>query len=394
VLSSYATLTADLQPKAIELLTQRAFWAKPLLAAVGEKRIPSTAINLNQARRLKELKDDELSTLLATHWGQVREGRDPNREQYIATMKSLIRKTPGDAAAGEKAFKKVCAQCHKIYGEGAEVGPDITRNGRNDFTQLLSNVFDPSLVIGAGYRSFTVVTNGGRVLNGLLVEDSPQRVVLKVQGGKQEIIARSDIDEFKVSEISLMPEQLEKQLSQQEIIDLFAFITLDKHPSDPSARRLPGVSQVAPRESQNPAEFPSLVAEILPGFTTTESGENGVGLLAEYRGHDNVLRTHPVSRDKPCVLSMKLTPPADKKTRLVVDVSHDARGDWRLVVRGNGQRMADEMISKETTSNGWKSVTIDLSKFAGQELKLDLVNQANDWAWEYGYWGGARIVSE
>ncbi len=393
-LTFYPKMEPDLQPRAIELLTQRAIWAKSLLQAVADKKIPAAAINLNQARRLKELKDEELTKLLTTHWGQVREGRDPNREQYIANMKTLLRKTPGNEVAGEKAFKKVCAQCHKLYGEGAEVGPDITRNGRNDFTQLLSNVFDPSLVIGAGYRSFTLVTTGGRVLNGLLVEDSPQRVVLKVQGGKQEVIPRSDVEEFVVSEISLMPEQLEKQLSQQEIIDLFAFITLDKHPSDPTAKRLPGVSQVAPRESVNPAEFPSLVAEILPGFSTSESGELGIGLLPEHRGRDNVLRTHPVSKDKPCVLSTKLTPPADKKTRLILDLSHDPRGDWRLVVRGNGQRMADEMISKETCTNGWRTITVDLSKFAGQELKLDLVNQANDWSWEFGYWGGARIVSE
>jgi putative heme-binding domain-containing protein len=394
VLANYPQLAADLQPRAIELLTQRAAWAKELLTAVGEKQIPATAINLNQARRLKDLKDQELTKLLAANWGQVREGRDPNREQYIAEMKSLIRKSPGDEAAGERAFKKVCAQCHKIYGEGAEVGPDITRNGRNDFTQLLSNVFDPSLVIGAGYRSYTVITNGGRVLNGLLAEDSPQRVVLKVQGGKQEVIARSDIDEFNVSEISLMPEQVEKQLTQQEIVDLFAFITLDKHPSDPTARQLPGVTQVAPRESTNAAEYPSIIAEVLPGFTTTESGELGIGLLPEYRGRDNVLRTHPISRDKACILSMKLTPPAGKKTTLILDVSHDPRGDWRLLVVGNGQRMADEMISKETCPNGWRTLTIDLSKFAGEELKLNLFNQANDWAWEFGYWGGAKIISE
>ena len=129
------------------------------------------------------------------------------------------------------------------------MGPEITLNGRNDFNQLLSNVFDPSLVIGAGYRSYTVVTNGGRVLNGLLAENSPQRIVLKVQGGKQEVIARTDIDEFKVNEISLMPEQLEKQLTSQEIVDLFAFISLDKHPSDKSARKLAGAGEGIPKEN-------------------------------------------------------------------------------------------------------------------------------------------------
>lgn len=121
-------------------------------------------------------------------------------------------------------------------------------------------MFDPSLVIGAGYRVCTVVNKAGRVQSGLLVEDSPQRVVLKpaavaaksattttpdapvtVAVGKLEIIPRDDIDEFKINELSLMPEGLEKQLTPQEITDLFAFLTLDKHPREQSARRLPGL---------------------------------------------------------------------------------------------------------------------------------------------------------
>ena len=415
ILTQFAAMEPSLQPSAIELLTQRASWSMRLLAQIGEKKIAATAINLNQARRIQALKDKDLSELLNRHWGQVRDTRNPDRDKVVAEMKSLIRneKTPGDPFAGEKVFKRVCAACHKIYGEGPDIGPDITLNGRNDFNQLLSNVFDPSLVIGAGYRVCTVVTTSGRVQSGLLVEDSLQRVVLKpvdvgaksrtvaasdapvaVAVGKQEVIPRDEIDEFKLNELSLMPEGLEKQLTPQEIIDLFAFITLDKHPKDPSAKRLPGVSAVSPRNSLNPTDFAVMVGEILPGFSTSESGELGVGLLIEHLGRDNVLRTHPVNRDKPCVLSMKLTPPADKKTKLILDVAHDVRGDWRLVVRGNGQRMADEMISKETCSKGWRTLSIDLTKFAGQELKLDLVNQANDWSNEFGYWGGARIVSE
>ncbi|MEK6262538.1 MAG: hypothetical protein AABP62_28410, partial [Planctomycetota bacterium] len=416
ILEKFAAMEPSLQPSAIELLTQRASWSKRLLTQVGEKKIAATAINLNQARRIQALKDKDLSELLNRHWGQVRDTRNPDRDKVVAEMKGLIRKTPGDPFAGEKVFKRVCAACHKIYGEGPDIGPDITLNGRNDFTQLLSNVFDPSLVIGAGYRVCTVVTTSGRVQSGLLVEDSSQRMVLKpaavgrpgdpfnvktvidgtiqVSVGKLEIFPRDEIDEFKLNELSLMPEDLEKQLTSQEIIDLFAFITLDKHPKDPSAKRLPGVSAVSPRNSLNPADFPSMVNEILPGFSTSESGELGLGLLTEHLGRDNVLRTHPVSRDKPCVLSIKLTPPADKKTKLILDVAHDARGDWRLVVRGNGQRMADEMISKETCSKGWRTLTVDLTKFAGQELKLDLVNQANDWSNEFGYWGGARIVTD
>ena len=256
VLTRYAKLDPELQPSAIELLTQRASWSKQLLSQVGEKKIVATAINVNQARRIQALKDADLSALLSRHWGQVRDTRSPDREKVVAEMKSLIRQQPGDPFAGEKVFKRVCAACHKIYGEGPDIGPDITLNGRNDFNQLLSNVFDPSLVIGAGYRVCTVVNKAGRVQSGLLVEDSPQRVVLKpvavaakaanttdspVIVGKLEIIPRDDIEEFKINELSLMPEGVEKQLSPQEITDLFAFLVLDKHPKDQSAKRLSGV---------------------------------------------------------------------------------------------------------------------------------------------------------
>ncbi|HET6422681.1 MAG TPA: PVC-type heme-binding CxxCH protein [Planctomycetaceae bacterium] len=394
VVRSLPTLPAELQPKAIELLTQRPVWAKTLLKAVGDKKVAATAINVNQARRLYDTKDTEVRELLAKHWGQVREGRSPDRDKIIAEMRSLIRQSPGDAMKGEAAFKKVCAQCHKLYGEGAEVGPDITLNGRNDYTQLLSNVFDPSLVIGAGYRSYTVVTVGGRVINGLLVEESPQRIVLKVQGGKQEIIPRDDIDEFKVSEISLMPEQLEKQLSPQEIIDLFAYITLDKPPHDPTARRLSGVYDVAPRSSESATDFAAIFQEVAPGFTQVTSGEGGVALLKEHMGRPGVVRTHPISRDKPADMSGKFAIPAGKKTTLLIDVSHDPRGDWRLVVSGPNGRLLDEMVSKATCKDGWATFNVDLSRYAGQETTLRMWNQANDWSYEFAYWGSVRMVNE
>jgi putative heme-binding domain-containing protein len=78
------------------------------------------------------------------------------------------------------------------------------------------------------------------VLTGLLVEDSPQRVVLKLPGGKVEAVPRADVEEQFVSQVSLMPEGVEKQLKPQEIADLFAFLVLDKPPTDPGAKKIPG----------------------------------------------------------------------------------------------------------------------------------------------------------
>ena len=84
-------------------------------------------------------------------------------------------------------------------------------------------------------------------MTGLLAEDGKERVVLKIQGGKLETIARDQIDEIKTSALSLMPEEIEKQFTPQEIADLFAFLCLDKPPSDPTARPLPGAGRMRRR---------------------------------------------------------------------------------------------------------------------------------------------------
>jgi putative heme-binding domain-containing protein len=241
VLKSYGELAGDVRPKAIELLTQRPSWTRELIAAIERKKIPPEALNVNQLRKLQASKDPATVERVTKIWGRVRTERNPQREQVINQMRTFLQQTPGDPHAGAVVYKKVCGQCHKLFGEGQEVGPDITVNGRASFEQLLSNVFDPSLVIGDSYQARTVVTADGRILVGLLVEDNPQRVVLKTQGGKLETIARDNIEQLEVSKLSMMPEDLEKQLQPQELADLFAYITLDKPPSDPNARQLPGM---------------------------------------------------------------------------------------------------------------------------------------------------------
>jgi putative heme-binding domain-containing protein len=240
VLGKFQQLEPELQPRAIELLTQRPEWAKLLLEAIGRKEVPAESLNVNQVQRLLASRDKELVALIAAKWGAVRTERNPEREKVVADVRKLLQTKHGDAAAGQLVFKKVCGQCHKIHGEGQDVGPDITANGRASFDQLLSNVLDPSLVIGAGYQARLVITRDGRSLTGLVAEDSPERIVLKEQGGKLDTIPRADVDSITVSKLSLMPEGLEKQLTEKELVDLFEFLLWDKPPSDPSAKHLPG----------------------------------------------------------------------------------------------------------------------------------------------------------
>lgn len=396
LINLYDALDAEQKPRVIEVLTARTAWSKSLLAAVESKQLSRDALNANQVRKLLASGDKEIAELVVKTWGSIRTERDPAREETIAAMRKLIRSTPGDPHKGQELFKKLCGQCHKIHGEGQEVGPDITLNGRGNFEQLLSNVFDPSLVIGASYQARTVITDDGRVLSGLLVEDNDQRIVLKQQGGKLETIARGDVDEISVSPLSLMPEGIEKQYQPQEIVDLFAFLTLDKPPRDSTARKIPGTVEPKPRDELDPAKYGEVLDEVLPGFTTQRSGENGVGLVKSHLGREYVLRTHPVDKNQPCVLAREVALPEGKRSRLVVSVSHHAQpqGDWQLVVKADGKTVHQQDVGHQTVTDGWADISVDLSKFAGKTVRLELLNQPTGWNYEFGYWSRAEIVSE
>jgi putative heme-binding domain-containing protein len=240
VLAKYPTLDPQLKPLAVDLLLERGPWARKLLDAVLAGKLPRSTLDANHLRKILESNDREAIWAVEKAWGTVRGERDPRREQVVAEMGEYLRGHPGDPEAGRAVFKRLCAQCHAIYGEGETLGPDLTSNGRGSFDQLLASVFDPSLVIGQPYRTTTVVTEGGRSLTGLVAEDSDRRIVLALPGGGKEVIPRIDVKYTRTSELSMMPEGIETILDRRELADLFAFLALDRPPGDPRARPIPG----------------------------------------------------------------------------------------------------------------------------------------------------------
>ena len=164
-----------------------------------------------------------------------------DRAQVVNEMtRFLLKDARGDARRGIAVWNKVCGQCHRLHDTGFDVGPALTSNGRGSFEQLIVSVFDPSLVIGNAYQSLSVLTTDGRVINGIVTERSDSRLVLKVQGGKTEVLPQDDIEEVRENPNSLMPTGLEDQLSKQEIADLFALLSLKNPPGSPDNEPIPG----------------------------------------------------------------------------------------------------------------------------------------------------------
>jgi putative heme-binding domain-containing protein len=239
LLAAYPKMAPELQPLAIDLIMQREKWARKLLDAVLANKFPRGVLNANHLRKILESNDRDALWAVEKAFGKVREERNPERERVVAEMGAYFRNNLGDPHRGQTVFKNLCGQCHSIYGEGGKLGPDITSNGRATFEQLLSNVFDPSLVIGPAYQVTTVVTKDGRNLTGLVAEDNDQRTVLKLPGEGEEVVAHQNIKYTRVSKLSMMPEGIETLLDPKDLSDLFAFLALDQPPSDANAKLIP-----------------------------------------------------------------------------------------------------------------------------------------------------------
>jgi putative heme-binding domain-containing protein len=95
-------------------------------------------------------------------------------------------------------------------------------------------------VIGTDYQVSTVVTKDGRNLTGLIVENNERRVVIRMAGESEETVPRNNVEYMRLSKLSMMPEGVENVFSKKDLCDLFAFLSLDRPPTDPAAKPIPG----------------------------------------------------------------------------------------------------------------------------------------------------------
>ena len=142
------------------------------------------------------------------------------------------------------------------------------------------------------------------------------------------------------------------------------------------------------------AQLQPAVDAVFPGWTLSHCGPDmDPGRRDAYRGRKNVFMTHPLNREVGAVLSRTVDVPAGKQTALRLVVANDDRGDWVLVVKAGGKALLEKPVNQQTTAGGWETVRVDLSGFAGKQVKLELVNQADGWSWEAGYWAEIAVES-
>lgn len=228
LLDRYSEFGPPVRAAVRKLLLARRTSAALLLAAVDEGRLSAAEIPLDELRLVALHKDADLDAAVRRHWGNVSSGTPEERLAEMRRLANDLRAARGDAAAGKSVYQKFCAKCHKLFGEGQAVGPDLTTANRHDRDYLLVSLVDPSAVIRREYMSHVVQTTDGRVLAGLIVSQSAASLTLADAKGERITVPRDEIDAIEESPVSLMPDNLYRQLSPQELRDLFAFLQAEQ----------------------------------------------------------------------------------------------------------------------------------------------------------------------
>jgi putative membrane-bound dehydrogenase-like protein len=135
----------------------------------------------------------------------------------------------GDATRGREIFiakATACASCHTVAGQGGRVGPDLTKIGAiRKQRDLLEAIMFPSASFARGYRSWSIITDRGRVHTGLITRESTDSLVLRKSDLSEVRILRSSIEEMRESTTSVMPDGLYQRLTDQDLSDLLTYLS-------------------------------------------------------------------------------------------------------------------------------------------------------------------------
>jgi putative heme-binding domain-containing protein len=173
------------------------------------------------------------AAISASPWGDVRQAAaevlplpKARGGASLPPVAELV-KRKGDAKAGRAVFAGTgtCGKCHVVNGEGKSVGPDLSGIGAKlSPLALYESILAPSAAISHNYETWTVVTDDGRSFTGLLVSQTDEAVTLRGADGVDATLPAGEVEELVRQPISLMPADLATALTEQELVDLVAWL--------------------------------------------------------------------------------------------------------------------------------------------------------------------------
>ncbi len=220
ILEAWPGLTPRVRAAAAEALLARADRALHVLGAIEAGAFPASELDPARLRLLAENNDERVRAKATLLLERLAVGR---RQEVVAAYRPALT-LPADPARGREVFKQRCAACHRVQGVGYEIGPNLATLKNRGPETILVNVLDPSREVNPQYVNYVLVTTDGRVITGLLADETATSVTLKRAENASDTILRVDIEELRSSGLSLMPDGMEKDIDQQAMADLIAYL--------------------------------------------------------------------------------------------------------------------------------------------------------------------------
>ena len=222
LLKKYPALDAEEKREAVLTLSARPRYGRMLNQALKDRSIPKSDVPVYVARQLRRV----VGSGFVETWGPIdelpaNENAAYNKYQRMLTADALRN---ADPAKGRILFQRTCGSCHKMFGEGGNIGPDLTGSNRTNVNYILSNVLNPSEEIQDDYKMVVVTTRDGRTYSGNIIGENTRQVTLRVVGQEAVIINKSEIQSREITDVSMMPPGLFDMLRDEEVLDLVSYL--------------------------------------------------------------------------------------------------------------------------------------------------------------------------
>ncbi|HZE98768.1 MAG TPA: PVC-type heme-binding CxxCH protein [Planctomycetota bacterium] len=176
------------------------------------------AVELEPQQRDVLLKNPRVKKLLAAKTSD-------EREKLIEEIYAKVQALKGDPVAGEKVYMTTCSTCHRLHGQGYDVGPTLSSVAGRNQRALLTDILDPNRAVAPQFQVYLVKIPGARdPVSGIIAAETPASITLRRANAEETIVLRRDILEIKAWPASLMPEGVENNVNAQQFADLLDFL--------------------------------------------------------------------------------------------------------------------------------------------------------------------------
>ena len=219
MLAGWKNYAPSLRTEVLNALLSRAAWTYELLAAMEAGLIGTGEIGPVHQQRLVRHSAAEIRQRAEKLFA----ARNADRQEVVKAYAAVNHLT-GNAERGATLYRQNCAGCHRLRGEGNNLGPDLGTVADKPVEILLVAILDPNQAFETKYINYMVLTKSDREISGVIAAETPNSVTLRNAGGTDETILRGDIKELTSSRLSFMPDGFENTLTPQDMADLIACI--------------------------------------------------------------------------------------------------------------------------------------------------------------------------